>query len=115
MKEKTPTTFHQARMRSSPIPISRCHLGRICHNGGTRKRSSKKKAVEPEQHDAEQVPVEAVPPTAPTDGKNPAAVALGRLGGAKGGHARAKKLTKEQRSEIAKMAAQTRWAKKLPD
>lgn len=45
-------------------------------------------------------------------GKNPAAVALGRLGGKKGGKARAAKLTKEQRSAIARKAAQARWAKK---
>jgi hypothetical protein len=44
--------------------------------------------------------------------KNPAAVALGKLGASKGGKARAKKLTKEQRSTIAKKAAQARWAKK---
>jgi hypothetical protein len=44
--------------------------------------------------------------------KNPAAVQLGRLGGRKGGPARAKKLTKEQRSKIARKAAQTRWAKR---
>ena len=43
--------------------------------------------------------------------KNPAAVALGRLGGQKGGPARAAKLTPEKRSEIAKKAAKTRWAK----
>ncbi len=42
--------------------------------------------------------------------KNPHAVALGRLGGKKGGKARAKKLTKEQRSEIAKKAAKARWS-----
>lgn len=42
-------------------------------------------------------------------GKNPAAVALGRLGGLKGGKARAKKLSKKRRSEIAKKAAQARW------
>lgn len=42
-------------------------------------------------------------------GKNPAAVALGRLGGKKGGPARARKLTKEQRSQIAKKAAEARW------
>jgi hypothetical protein len=41
--------------------------------------------------------------------KNPAAVALGKLGGAKGGKARAAKLTPEQRSEIAKKAAAARW------
>lgn len=42
--------------------------------------------------------------------KNPAAVALGRLGGKKGGSARAKKLTPERRSEIARQAAMARWA-----
>lgn len=45
------------------------------------------------------------------DNKNPAAVALGRLGGLKGGKARAKNLTAEQRSEIAKKAAAKRWKK----
>jgi hypothetical protein len=44
-------------------------------------------------------------------GKNPAAVALGKLGGAKGGAARAMKLTPEQRTEIAKLAASARWKK----
>jgi hypothetical protein len=43
------------------------------------------------------------------DGKDPAAVALGRKGGLKGGKARAAKLTPEQRSEIARTAAQARW------
>lgn len=44
--------------------------------------------------------------------KNPAAVALGRLGGLKGGAARARKLTPEERSAIAKKAAAARWKKK---
>lgn len=44
--------------------------------------------------------------------KNPAAVALGRLGGLKGGKARAKKLSAKRRKEIAQKAAQSRWAKK---
>ncbi|MGH9747222.1 MAG: hypothetical protein ACRD59_14080 [Candidatus Acidiferrales bacterium] len=43
--------------------------------------------------------------------KNPAAVALGRLGGLKGGKARMKKLSPERRREIAMNAARTRWAK----
>lgn len=43
--------------------------------------------------------------------KNPAAVALGRLGGIKGGKARAQKLTPEKKSEIAQRAAKQRWAK----
>jgi hypothetical protein len=46
------------------------------------------------------------------EGKNPAAVALGRLGGLKGGKARFEKLTPEQRKEIARKAAQARWGKK---
>ena len=44
----------------------------------------------------------------PYDGKNPAAVELGRLGGQKGGKARAAKLTPEQRSQIARKAAKAR-------
>ena len=44
-----------------------------------------------------------------TPEKNPNAVALGRLGGKKGGKARAEKLTPEERKEIAKKAAQVRW------
>ncbi len=43
--------------------------------------------------------------------KNLAAVVLGRLGGKKGGPARAKKLTAKQRSEIARKAARARWQK----
>lgn len=43
------------------------------------------------------------------DGKNPIAVALGRLGGLKGGKARAEKLDKAQRSESASKAARARW------
>ena len=46
------------------------------------------------------------------DTRNPHAVALGRLGGAKGGKARAEKLTPEQRSEISRKAAKARWEKK---
>jgi len=43
--------------------------------------------------------------------KNAAAVELGRRGGLKGGNARAAKLTPEQRSEIAQLAARARWKK----
>jgi len=45
------------------------------------------------------------------EGKNPHAVALGRLGGLKGGKARTEKLTPEQRIELARKAAEKRWAK----
>jgi hypothetical protein len=44
--------------------------------------------------------------------KNPAAVELGRLGGKKGGPARAAKLSKKRMREIAQKAAQVRWSKK---
>lgn len=49
--------------------------------------------------------------TAPDMEKNPAAVALGRLGGLKGGKARAEALSKRKRAEIAKLAAAARWKK----
>jgi hypothetical protein len=48
----------------------------------------------------------------PAPAKNPAAVELGRLGGLKGGKARAKKLSKRRRSEIARKAAKKRWKAK---
>jgi hypothetical protein len=46
----------------------------------------------------------------PDEGKDPAAVALGRKGGLKGGKARAEKLTAEERSAAAKKAAEARWS-----
>lgn len=50
-------------------------------------------------------------PTDPHEGKNKAAVELGRLGGLKGGKARASKLSARKRKEIAKKAAKSRWSK----
>jgi hypothetical protein len=47
--------------------------------------------------------------------KNPAAVALGRLGGLKGGKARAAKLSAKQRTQIAKKAAAVRWSANLEE
>lgn len=55
--------------------------------------------------DAPKVVEEAAPP------KDPAAVMLGRLGGLKGGKARAASLTPEQRQESGRKAAEARWAK----
>jgi len=60
------------------------------------------KEVEPESEETEPELVE---------GKNPHAVALGRLGGLKGGKARFQKLTPEQRREIARTAAKARWSR----
>lgn len=51
------------------------------------------------------------PPPKTNDGKNAAAVSLGRLGGLKGGKARAEALTPKRRAEIAKKAAASRWKK----
>jgi hypothetical protein len=55
---------------------------------------------------------EAELPECQPDGKNPAAVELGKLGGKKGGKARTDKLTPEQRKAIAQKAARARWAHK---
>jgi hypothetical protein len=75
-------------------------------------KRSRKKPVDskPLPDFAKQLPTESAPElSAPA--KNPAAVALGKLGGARGGAARAKKLMAEQRSAIAKKAA-ARWKKR---
>ena len=56
--------------------------------------------------------VEAVADPAFKAEKNPAAVALGRLGGLKGGKARAEKLSAKRRREIARKAIAARWAKR---
>ena len=77
------------------------------------KRSSKKKSRDINTL-ASQIVEEATGEAAskPEDStKNPAAVALGKLGGLKGGKARAEKLSPEQRKEIARKAANVRWKK----
>jgi len=80
------------------------------------KRSSKKKNIRDINvlgaHIVEQTTGVPTPKNiAEESTKNPAAVALGRLGGLKGGKARFAKLTPEQRKELAKKAAQARWGK----
>jgi hypothetical protein len=80
------------------------------------KRSSKK----PKREDEAQAAVRIIAVIAerseatakPKRKKNPAAVALGRLGGLKGGKARAEKLTAEERTKIARVAAAARWKRK---
>jgi len=93
-----------------------------CQDGRVPKRSSKPKQPPSKDPNAlaafilEQATGEAVaeePEAKPEEPqKNPAAVALGRMGGLKGGAARAKSLTKKRRAEIAKKAAATRWCKR---
>jgi len=65
------------------------------------------RVVEQATKDSETIEVETIQ----IEGKNPNAVALGRLGGLKGGKARFAKLTPEQRKEIAQKAARARWLK----
>jgi hypothetical protein len=95
----------------------------LCDNGGmsTPKRPKRsadfiKRAYEVFQEAigeaTKQQPEEApAPPPKPERVKDPAAVALGRKGGLKGGPARAAKLSAEERSEIGKKAAAKRWGK----
>lgn len=59
---------------------------------------------------SESAPDNLAPPI--PSAKDPAAVSLGRKGGLKGGVARARALTKKQRSEIARKAAKARWKPK---
>ena len=56
--------------------------------------------------------VEDREPTPEEQGKDPAAVSLGRRGGLKGGKARSQAMPPEQRSAIAKAAAKARWSKR---
>jgi len=80
------------------------------------KRSSKrqKDTQELARHVLDAVVPDAEPTPAPEPEKvkNPAAVALGRLGGLKGGKARAAKLTASKRAAIARRAAMARWEKR---
>ena len=76
------------------------------------KRSSKKQDVDLlTQFIVDDATTEKLLDKAAQEGKNPAAVLLGRLGGLKGGRARANKLSAKKRSEIAKKAAKSRWTK----
>jgi hypothetical protein len=76
-----------------------------------RKRSSKKNTPKDINTLAVSIVEQATSePEPPIKEKNPNAVALGRLGGLKGGKARAEKLTPEQRKEIAQKAATKRWS-----
>jgi len=79
------------------------------------KRSSKKKLPSDINQLAASILAQAIGEPgglATTGKKNPAAVALGRLGGLKGGKARAKSMSARKRSAIAKKAATVRWSKR---
>jgi hypothetical protein len=72
-----------------------------------------KRLVDESTGEAPEAPEAPAQPDEPA--KDPAAVELGRRGGLKGGKARAEKLSPEQRSEIARKAAATRWQKPKGD
>lgn len=75
------------------------------------KRSSKQKDTQQLARSVLDAIVPDAEPVAAKPEKNPAAVALGRLGGLKGGRARADKLSPAKRKAIAKAAAAKRWGK----
>jgi hypothetical protein len=76
------------------------------------KRSSKQKDTQQLARGVLDAIVPDAEPKAGKPKKNPAAVALGRLGGLKGGKARAIVLSDDERSAIARKAAKARWAAK---
>jgi hypothetical protein len=81
----------------------------MSETGSMVKRSSKKARRDFAQNALRVVEIATGAPLAQK--KNPAAVALGKLGGVKGGNARAAKLTADERKAIAKKGATARWKK----
>ena len=83
------------------------------YNNNMQERSRKKKTSRDVNVIAANIVGQATSQDIPktNDGKNAYAVALGRMGGLKGGRIRAERLTSVRRSEIAKKAAQARWGK----
>ena len=75
------------------------------------KRSGKKQDINERAFSIVQQLTGEAPRMEPDKEKNRAAVALGRLGGLKGGRARAESLTAKQRKEMAQKAAVARWGK----
>ena len=80
-----------------------------------RKRSRKRRDFNEIAFDVVARATGQVPPAAPESPVVAAARVLGRLGGLKGGVARAAKLSKAERSKIAKKAARARWKKKAEE
>ena len=78
------------------------------------KRSSTAKSRDENQaaYDAVQRVIQLTEASESRQEKNPAAVALGRRGGLRGGPARALALSSEKRAQIARRAAQTRWKRR---
>lgn len=89
-------------------------LDRSCYTGGMKKKRLPRDISQLAKSIVDLTTEECSEEHPPEEScKNPHAVELGRLGGKKGGEARAKKLTPEQRKEIAQKAAEARWRKKI--
>jgi hypothetical protein len=90
-------------------------LTAIPHNASVKRPGKKPAALDVNQFAALMLELATGEPVGPPPkeepAKDPNAVALGRKGGLKGGPARAKAMTKKQRSEAAKKAAKARWGK----
>ena len=86
-------------------------LDRLCYALGMKKITGKHMDFCQIAHSVVEAATDESEPVEQPDTRNPHAVALGALGGQKGGRARAEKLTPEQRKEIAKIAAAARWKK----
>ena len=92
-------------------PLDKMH--RTAYGWGMRERSSRHKRPRDLDQLAASIVEEATSDEPPSEStapeKNPHAAALGKLGGKKGGPARAQKLTAARRREIARQAAAARW------
>ena len=93
-------------MKSNPFDTRRG----IWHGGAMPARPSKRRDFTQIAKDIVDQATGNAPPPEP-DTRNPAAVALSKLGASKGGKARAAKLTGKRRTQIAKQAAAKRWGK----
>src|SRR5256885_13714652 len=106
-------------MMTSPKKPSSKTIERFENEGGTTKAGelSRKKRPRDFAQRAKMIvdiatgEIEDREPTPEEQGKDPAAVSLGRRGGLKGGKARAASMSAKRRAEIAKKAAQARWQK----
>lgn len=93
------------RSSTDKTPAAKRGVGNRSSNRGQGRRDPNQVAFDVVRQATGEMPEE------PPSQKNPAAVTLGRLGGLKGGKARAAGLTPEQRKAIAKKAAEKRWGK----
>ena len=106
-----PLVVAQYEFKVSKYPVA-SRLG-VRHGTGMPRRASKREDTNQTAARVVAISTGQPPPKIPrknTDKKkNPAAVALGKLGGSKGGKIRAERLSAERRSDIAKKAAAARW------